>query len=191
MGTFGEASINIELASEKDAEAVCEMIHNIKDRIEKRLTESFYFEAHDLNQQGSSVWLTCSSSRYQNTDWQVLQVIGELRAMVKEKDISEVAEFSSSLMIASDGYYMESYEFEPDHSGRYSSIHDFIEKCDLKEEADKLFGEGWEAEDDVQQIKELVTSVDSVENGYTVGTILEKTKRDSRADDYIEVTKID
>lgn len=114
MGTFGQASINIELASEKDAEAVAEMIKNIQDRIAKRITDSFNFEAHDLGQSGSSVWLDCSSSRYQNTDWQVLQVIEELKLMVKNKEITEVAEFSSSLMIASDGYYMEADEFEPE-----------------------------------------------------------------------------
>lgn len=185
MGTFGESSISIELATEKDAEAVCEMIHNIKERIEKRITEGFYFEALDLNQQGCSVWLTCSSSRYQNADWQCQQVIEELKLMVRNKEITEVAEFSSSLMIASDGYYMEADEFDPDFGGCYASIHDFIEKNRLHREADKLFGEGWEAEDDVEQVKELANSIFD----HTVGTIEEKTERDKRVDDYIKVTK--
>lgn len=114
MGTFGTASVNIELATEKDAEAVAEMIQNIKDRIAKRITESFHFAVDRLDQQGTSVWLEINSSRYQNTDWQVLQIIEELKLMVKDKEIVEVAEFSSDLMIASDGYYMESDEFEPE-----------------------------------------------------------------------------
>lgn len=68
--------------------------------------------------------------------------------------------------------------------GRYSSIHDFIERNNLKKEADGLFGEGWEADNDIEQIQELLNSIDDT---YVVKHIKQSTKRDERDDNYIEV----
>lgn len=70
------------------------------------------------------------------------------------------------------------------YKGHYSSIHNFIETNSLKAEANELFGENWEAENDIQQIKDLL---DSIDRHYKVEPIEEITKRDFRADDYIHV----
>jgi hypothetical protein len=70
------------------------------------------------------------------------------------------------------------------YKGHYSSIHNFIETNSLEAEANKLFGEDWEAEDDIQQIRDLLNSIDRV---YRVEPIEEITKRDFRTDDYIHV----
>ena len=67
--------------------------------------------------------------------------------------------------------------------GRYSSIYDFIDTNNLEQEANDLFGEGWEAENDIEDIRALAGE------NYYVGAIQIKTKRDERADDYIEVEK--
>ena len=67
--------------------------------------------------------------------------------------------------------------------GRYSSIYEFIDTNNLEQEANDLFGEGWEAENDIEQIRALAGE------NYYVGAIEIKTKRDERADDYIEVEK--
>jgi len=69
-------------------------------------------------------------------------------------------------------------------NGRYSSIHDFISENNLQEKANEVFGEGWEAENDVEQIQELIG------NDYVVGTITPTTEREKRADDYIQVASI-
>jgi hypothetical protein len=65
--------------------------------------------------------------------------------------------------------------------GRYSSIHDFISANNLEKEAEELFGKGWEAENDIEQVQELAG------NNYVVHTIEVETERDKRADDYIQV----
>ena len=67
--------------------------------------------------------------------------------------------------------------------GRYSSIYDFIETNNLEQEANDLFGEGWEAEDDIEDIRALAGV------NYDVGEIDYETERDERADDYIEVKR--
>jgi hypothetical protein len=66
-------------------------------------------------------------------------------------------------------------------SGYYSSIHDFVERNNLEAEADKVFGEGWEADDDMEMIRELAGV------NYDVGEIDYETERDHRDDDYIKV----
>jgi hypothetical protein len=72
-------------------------------------------------------------------------------------------------------------ELHADYTGTYCSIHDFIEENDLEERADEVFGEGWEAEDDVEQIKQLAG------NRHAVVVDIPVTEREKRRDDYIEV----
>ena len=67
--------------------------------------------------------------------------------------------------------------------GRYESIYDFIETNNLEEEANRLFGQDWEADDDMEMIRELAGV------NYDVGEIDYETERDERADDYIEVKR--
>lgn len=43
--------------------------------------------------------------------------------------------------------------------GRYYSTNDFVGSNDLEKLADQLFGKGWEAGDDVDQMQELCDSV--------------------------------
>lgn len=70
------------------------------------------------------------------------------------------------------------------YKGRYSSISDFVYRNSLQTEADKLFGKGWEPDNDVENIKLLAG------DKYVVTTIEIRTERDMRADDYIIVTPI-
>jgi len=72
------------------------------------------------------------------------------------------------------------------YSGNYSSTNSFVSENKLEKEADKVFGKNWEADDDINQIQKLL---DSIGEEYVVKHIEEKTKRDSRVDDYIEVSK--
>ena len=72
-------------------------------------------------------------------------------------------------------------ELHTDCTGTYCSIHDFGEQHNLEDKADEVFGEGWEAENDVEQIKQLA--------GDRHAVVVEEptTEREARADDYIEV----
>ena len=73
---------------------------------------------------------------------------------------------------------------EVNYKGRYSSINDFVDRNGLQKEANELFGEGWEPENDIESIQLLVG------DKYVVNEIEVKTKRDERADDYIIVHRI-
>jgi len=70
-----------------------------------------------------------------------------------------------------------------DYSGSYSSVHDFINKFDLEDEANEKFGEGWEAENDIEQIQELVG------DDFIVKALEPTNKREERIDDYIIISK--
>jgi hypothetical protein len=72
------------------------------------------------------------------------------------------------------------------YSGYYASTHDFVSVNKLEEEAEKVFGKDWEADDDINQTQELV---DSTGESYCVKHIKENTARDTRSDNYIHVLK--
>jgi hypothetical protein len=80
-----------------------------------------------------------------------------------------------------DEYLMQ--KKQNNYIGNYGSIHDFIGHHKLEDKASDLFGEDWEAENDIEQIQELVG------NEYTVQEIEPTTEREKRMDDYIQVTK--
>ena len=77
----------------------------------------------------------------------------------------------------------EAETYGPDYSDQYASIHDFIERWDLEDKAEEVFGEDWEAENDIEQIQELVG------DEYIVQAIEPTTEREKRMDDYITVKK--
>lgn len=72
-------------------------------------------------------------------------------------------------------------ELHADYTGTYSSVYDFINANDLEEKAKEIFGEDWEAENDVEQIQELAGS------RHAVVVEIPMTEREKRMDDYIEV----
>lgn len=59
--------------------------------------------------------------------------------------------------------------------GRYNSTNGFVGANNLQEEANKLWGEGWEPCDDVEQIEELLNEIHP--NEYLV-SFLENVKED-------------
>jgi hypothetical protein len=82
--------------------------------------------------------------------------------------------------------YADEQEIEkygPDYSGEYSSVNDFIDRLDLEGEAEELFGEDWEVENDIEQIQALVG------DGFIVKEIEPTSEREKRVDNYIQVIK--
>jgi|TARA_R110000851_G_scaffold190072_2_gene340430 hypothetical protein len=67
---------------------------------------------------------------------------------------------------------------------RYMSTYGFVSINKLEDLADKLFGKGWEAEDDIEQIQTLCDSVKA--NAYVVSSI-----NGLKYDDDIEVREVD
>lgn len=69
------------------------------------------------------------------------------------------------------------------YSGNYSSVDEFVDEFDLHDKADEVFGEDWEAENDIEQIQQLVG------DDFIVKAVEPTTKREERMDDYIEVIR--
>lgn len=111
MGTFAEGSIEIYLNSTEDADKVCEMIKNIKERTDKRLKQDGHFSIHNLDVHEQLVEVRLSSSRVQNCEFQMDMIVDELKVMVQSKEIEEVSEYTSNMMIDGGGNYMESDSF--------------------------------------------------------------------------------
>ncbi len=112
MGTFGAGTATIYLESKKDAKKVSKMIDNIEERTKKRLgVEIAYFEFYDKKVADTTVEVKNSSSRIQNCEWQIDQLILELKEMVKNKEISAVTEFTADVMMESQSWYMQNDEF--------------------------------------------------------------------------------
>ena len=76
-------------------------------------------------------------------------------------------------------------------NGYYNSTYGFVSDNNLEDEANKLFGTNWEAEDDVNQINELIKSKDLFH--YDVSVIEGKDEDDilvSSNDERLALNKI-
>lgn len=112
MGTFGEAYTSILVDSEKDAIRVNKML----DEIEKLVSteaKPVYFNITDRDSELEDVEIIfrVSSTRYQNTKWQVEQIIEQLKKLVSSGEISPDIEFKSDVMIVDDSYYLDEEDF--------------------------------------------------------------------------------
>jgi hypothetical protein len=112
MGQFGNGSASIYLNSKKDAKKVSKMIDEIAERTKKRIGDEGYFEFYDKEVGDKEVHVKNSSGRVQNCEWQIDQLVLELKEMVKNKEISGVSEFTADVMVESQGWYMQDEEFE-------------------------------------------------------------------------------
>jgi len=114
MGVFAEGSIQIYLNSTKDADKVCEMISNIKERTDKRLKQEGHFAINHFDVHEQLVEIRLSSGRVQNCEFQMEMIVDELKVMVQSNDIEEVSEYSSSMLVDGGGDYLDSeYFLEP------------------------------------------------------------------------------
>lgn len=89
------------------------MIDSIEQRTKKRLgVEIAHFEFYDKEVTDTTVEVKNSSDRIQNCEWQIDQLVLELKEMVKNKEISGVSEFTADVMMESNSWYMQEDEFE-------------------------------------------------------------------------------
>jgi hypothetical protein len=116
MGIFVSGSVQIYLNSKEDAEKVHEMINNIEEIVKERTQQPAYFELYDIKLGDNSVEFGVSSPRCQNGEWQVGQVIQQLKLMIKSGVISGVSEFTADLMQEYESWYMEESEFQEDEA---------------------------------------------------------------------------
>lgn len=63
---------------------------------------------------------------------------------------------------------MKTTEIKKDFSGEYNSTYGFVSANKLEKEAIELFGEEWEAEDDISQIESLIEHISGQGKFYKV-----------------------
>lgn len=117
MGTFAHGDVELIFNSKEDAKKVHKIISSkeIEEQFKNILGESGagdYCFYNFSEAEGESIGFEYSSGRVQNAEWQISQLVELLRALVKSKEISGVAELNSSLYEDAGGQYMESHEFE-------------------------------------------------------------------------------
>ena len=119
MGIFAEGSVNIYFDKVEDADKVHEMLNidNPEETFQKVLGEEEgkgHYCFYDFGEQNghNSIDFMLSSGRIQNAEWQVDQLILLLKTLVKNGEIESVGEFSCSMMMEAEGYYLEGSEFE-------------------------------------------------------------------------------
>lgn len=95
MGIYSEASVEITCDNNKVAK---EVEKTIKEKIEKDITD-FNYDYSELSVADEMVYLTKSSGRKQNLDYQM----EELWRLIK--DIKGVQELTAPVMIEDDSYY--------------------------------------------------------------------------------------
>ena len=113
MGTYAEAYICITLDNDADAIAVSTMLRDVDERIQQRTgtTSGLNISDWDCTDDEEEQVFRLSSQRAQNLDWQVEQLIEELKLLVQSGTITKVCEFKADVMVAGDSTYMEEEEF--------------------------------------------------------------------------------
>lgn len=110
-----------------------------------------------------------------------------------ENEVTKLIHNKTKLVVMN-GYYKcedisHSYDIKevnemfnkPEYGGYYQSIHSFVSENKLENRADDVFGEGWEADCDVDQVQKLLNNIGE---GYLVADMGEEN-----GDDYIYVFK--
>jgi len=110
MGQFTEGEIIIETKSEKSAEAIAEQIQNIDEYIKTKTDQPFSTSVHEIDVDGSTVYVKLSSGRYSNAEWQCQQILG----LVKDKFKSDLYTFSADVIVPENIIYEDFDDEEED-----------------------------------------------------------------------------
>ena len=95
MGQFTEGDVTIVATSEKSAEAIADQIQILDEYIKTKTDEPFGTSIHDIDSDGTCVYVSLSSGRYPNAEWQCKQIL----EMVKDLFKGELVSFSADLTV--------------------------------------------------------------------------------------------
>jgi hypothetical protein len=113
MGTCTNGDIRIELQNDEDADFVCDQMKKIAELTEKRLKQEHvpHFNLFDLQVECDTFSCNVQSDRTQNGEFQVEQVIAQIKVWVKEGKIKPPYELQAELMVQHAGWFIDENEF--------------------------------------------------------------------------------
>lgn len=111
MGLSTEGYIEIELQSTEDADLVNTQIGKIKELVEARTKLPAYFCLYSKYVSDTTFNCKVSSNRVQNGEFQIDQVVEEVKRMVKNKEILAPVEFTAELTTQYASWHIEKDEF--------------------------------------------------------------------------------
>jgi hypothetical protein len=114
MGKYTSGYINIYCESEEDANNVFKEIANIVSLTEKRTGSPCHFNLFDNEVDGDLFRCNVSSSRVINGEFQVNQVIKQLKLMISEKRICPPIEFNAELTVSHESWSLSDEDFNLD-----------------------------------------------------------------------------
>jgi hypothetical protein len=114
MGVFTSGDISISCKNEKDAIFIFEQLENITKLVEARLKIPAYFDLQDNHVEECMFYCNVHSPRTQNGEFQMDQIIEQIKIMVKEGKIEPPEEFQGELMVQYESWHMSEDEFNPE-----------------------------------------------------------------------------
>jgi hypothetical protein len=103
MGQFTEGEIIIEANSEVSADAIAEQILKLDEYIKSKTDQPFGTSVHEVDSDGTSIYVKLSSGRYPNAEWQCQQIF----EMTKDLFKGQFNSFTADLIVPENVIYQE------------------------------------------------------------------------------------
>ena len=113
MGICTNGDIIVELQNNEDANFVCDQMKNIAETVQKRMkyTTLPCFDIQDAHVDEDTFYCNVYSNRVQNGDFQIDQIVEQLKVWVKEKKILPPYEMNAELLVQHQGWSLEEDDF--------------------------------------------------------------------------------
>ncbi len=103
MGQFTEGDVTVVALTEESANKIADQIQNLDEYIKSKTNEPFGTSVHDIDCDGTCVYVRLSSGRYPNAEWQCQQIL----AMVKDLFKGQLESFSADLTVPENVIYVD------------------------------------------------------------------------------------
>ena len=112
MGVCTNGDIQISLQSEKDAEYVFDQLEEITRLVTERIGQPAHFDLQDIHTEGTIFYCNVFSNRTPNGEFQVKEVINQVKLMVKQGQIKPPVALQAELLVQHEGWYIDEDEFK-------------------------------------------------------------------------------
>jgi len=112
MGVCTQGDIQIVLQTVEDADYVYDQLEKIAELTEERLKTPCHFNLEDNHVDGKVFYCNVYSDRIQNGEFQIKQVIEQLKIMVKKNHIRPPESLIAELLVQEYAWSMEDDDFK-------------------------------------------------------------------------------
>lgn len=112
MGRSVSGDITIVFKSERDARYALDTLNKIEAIVKERLKQNADFNIYDLSVNNELFYCKVSSGRAVNGEFQINQIIEQLKIMVNNKEIEAPDSFEAELLTNYESWDLEEEEFK-------------------------------------------------------------------------------